>query len=32
VCDATGTAILAKDRPPTPKGLVGAKKAEAKGK
>jgi len=30
VCDATGTAILAKDRPPTPKGPVGAVKAEAK--
>ena len=30
VCDATGTAILAKDRPATPKGPVGAKKAEAK--
>ena len=30
VCDATGTAILAKDRPPTPKGPAGAKKAEAK--
>ena len=30
VCDASGTAILAKDRPPTPKGPVGAVKAEAK--
>lgn len=30
VCDATGTAILAKDRPPTPKGPVGAKKADDK--
>lgn len=30
VCDATGTAILAKDRPPTPKGPTSAKKAEAK--
>ena len=30
VCDATGTAILAKDRPATPKGPAGAVKAEAK--
>lgn len=30
VCDATGTAILAKDRPPTPKGPVGAAKRETK--
>lgn len=30
VCDATGTAILAKDRPATPKGPVSAVKAEAK--
>jgi len=30
VCDATGTAILAKDRPATPKGPVSTKKAEAK--
>ncbi|MBI5802099.1 MAG: hypothetical protein HZA92_15420 [Verrucomicrobia bacterium] len=30
VCDASGTAILAKDRPATPKGPAGAAKAEAK--
>ena len=30
VCDATGTAILGKDRPPTPKAAAGAAKVDAK--